>query len=289
MENLSKALLIAAGIFIAILIISVLVVVYNNFSSYYASKHDAAMIEQTAKFNAQFEKYHKNGIRGSDLISCMNKIINYNATESYFEDTNYERIKVKITLAQPSNENDILGQFRYSTDKETGRNEFLLRVITNESALGNDWENDKKLIEITNTPSAACELAKSNGLTNISDTKLQQLASKISDIFVDEDDNSKMAIYNRIYRAELLEDLLGKDIIKVAQETGKIRNSDTVSKNRLQTIKQVTSQYYQYMQFKRARFDCTKITYDPDTDRIIEMEFKLQTKTENGVETPVFD
>ena len=285
MENASKALLIAAGMFFAILIVSLLVVLYNNISSYYIQKHETTIIEQTQKFNAKFENYHRNNIRGSDLISLMNRIIDYNATESYFDGNNYERIKVKITLGN----NSILNQFKYKTDYETSKNKFLLENITNVNATGDNWQNDKKLIAITNTSSEMCKLAQNNGINNITDTKLQQLASKISNIFVDEEDNSQMTIYNRLYRVEMLEKLLGKDIIKVNEDTGKIKNTDTVSKNKLAIIKEIASQYYQYMQFKRAYFDCTEVKYDIETNRVVEMNFKLQTKILNGVQTVVFD
>lgn len=267
MENVSKALLMAAGLFIAILIISVLIVFYNNISSYYAQKHDATMIIQTTKFNAQFEKYHRNDIRGSDLISLMNRVINYNATESYFEETDYERIKVTITLGG----NDILEQFSSGYGNESSKNKYLLKTITNTD--GDDWESDKKLVAITNTPTDMCQMASGVDLTMITDTKLQQLASKIFNIFVDE--NATDAVEDRFYRAHILEDLLGKNVIKIDSNTGKTKPE---SQEKLKVIKEITSQYHQYMQFKRAKFDCTEVKYDPDTNRIIEMKFKLQIK-----------
>lgn len=284
MENASKALLIAAGIFFAVLILSLLVGFYNEISSYYSQKHEATMIEQTTKFNAKFENYHRNNIRGSDLISLMNRIIDYNATESYFEETNYERIRVKITLGSE----DIRDQFRSGYEEESSRNKYLLQTITNVNVTGDVWSNDKKLIEITNTPIDMCQMASTSsaGLTMITDTKLQQLASKIHNIFVEDEDDLDYTD-DRLYRAHILEDLLGEGIINVDPTTGKL--IDSTSRNRLQTIKEITSQYYQYMQFKRAKFDCTEVKYDTETNRIVEMNFKLQTKIENGKEIPIMD
>ncbi|MBQ2835546.1 MAG: hypothetical protein IJE68_01760 [Clostridia bacterium] len=278
MENASKALLIAAGIFLAIMIVSLLVVLYNDISSYYTQKHEATLIEQTTKFNAKFENYHRNNIRGSDLISLMNKIIDYNATESYFDETNYERIKVTITLG---NEEVLEG---FKTGYEGKRNQYLMSsVITNTT--GDNWVSDKKLIAITNTPSEMCQIASAK-LGRITDKELQLLASKIYNIFVTDEEDLDYAD-DRLYRAYMLEDLLGKNIIEVNEETGK--TTDKFSADRLQVIKDITIQYYQYMQFKRAKFDCTEVKYDTETNRIVEMNFKLQTKIENGKEKPVMD
>lgn len=263
----------------AILIISLLVVFYNDISAFYTQKHEEALIEQTTKFNAQFEKYHRNNIRGNDLISVMNKIINYNATEVYMEGTNYQRIKVTITLGG----NDILDEFRSGYEEKSSKNEYLLESITNTA--GNNWESDKKLIAITNTTNDMCQKASSKGLTMVTDTKLQQLASKIHNIFV-EDENSSAYADDRLYRAHILEDLLGKDVIKIDSNTGKTKAE---SEDKLKVIKEITSQYYQYMQFKRAKFDCTEVKYDPSTKRIVEMNFKLQTKVIDGKQTPIFD
>lgn len=38
--------------------------------------------------------------------------------------------------------------------------------------------------------------------------------------------------------------------------------------------------YYEYVQFKRAKFDCTNVEYNQQTGRIIKMEFKFNGKFE---------
>jgi len=49
MENAVKALLIAAGMFIAVLLISLIAIFYNNVTGYYASQHENKQLEQVAK------------------------------------------------------------------------------------------------------------------------------------------------------------------------------------------------------------------------------------------------
>lgn len=100
MENAAKGLLIAAGMFIAVLLMSLLIMLYNNVSEYYALQHEYKEVEQVQEFNAKFDNYNRNDIRGSDLISLMNRVIDYNSTQSYFEEMGYGRIKVTITLVK---------------------------------------------------------------------------------------------------------------------------------------------------------------------------------------------
>lgn len=280
MENATKALLIAAGVFFVLMIISLFVATYDDISAYYESKHKATVIEQVKEFNAKFENFNRNDIRGSELISLMNRVIDYNASQAYDDDKQYERIRVTITLGDAN----IRKQFKYETDDNlTSQNKYLNKeTITNTSGGSDNWKNDKELTAITNTSSEMCDKLQSLDIANVTDTKLQQLASKISNIIVDEDDEkSSMAAYNRLKRVDILKNILGINVgdtadcaVSVDKITGKTKKGQNIINN----IKEVASQYYQFMQFKRAYFDCTEVIYDTDTDRVVEMNFKLQVK-----------
>ena len=41
------------------------------------------------------------------------------------------------------------------------------------------------------------------------------------------------------------------------------------------SIRENVYSYYEYVQFKRARFDCTEVRYDENTGRITKMKFKF--------------
>ena len=114
MENITKALLMAAGMLLAVLILSLLVMAYNKLSGYYEQSQELLTAEQLDKFNKQFQNYAgRKDIRGNELISLMNKIIDYNESESYQVGTNYEPIKVKITIGE-----NLVDAFKYETDDE---------------------------------------------------------------------------------------------------------------------------------------------------------------------------
>lgn len=79
MENASKALLMAAGILMAMIIIGLLLFMFNQLGTFQKSDDSNTKNSQVAKFNMQFEVYlDDKGIKGSDIISLINKILDYN-------------------------------------------------------------------------------------------------------------------------------------------------------------------------------------------------------------------
>lgn len=285
MENATKALLIAAAVLLAIMVISLLVTMYNQIASKYQQEQELIAIDQLEQFNRQFENYNRDSLRGNELISFMNKIIDYNASQSYEVDTGYERIRVTIDLK------GLVDEFKYELDSSRygNRNALIIDSITNTTGGGNNYANDKKLIAITGTSSQLINEAKGIGFDDITDTQLQQLQSKISSVIIDENSETDRAILNRYYRANILEDLLGWDDLKdnLDDTTWKSQSADISDK--IEGIKNITNQYYQYTQFKRALFDCTDVEYDSETNRIVRMDFEVQSESVNGVETVVFD
>lgn len=73
MENASKALTMAAGILIGLLIISLAVYLFSSFASTSTQIHDQIAETQTNQFNAQFTSYvGKEGITIYDVITVVN-------------------------------------------------------------------------------------------------------------------------------------------------------------------------------------------------------------------------
>ena len=98
MENASKALQIAAGMLIAILILGLIVFVYERVSNLKKAE-DAVNLEKTvADFNKQFEIYNKSGLYGTELLSLANKIVDYN--QKYSTDDGYKPINIKVTASK---------------------------------------------------------------------------------------------------------------------------------------------------------------------------------------------
>lgn len=76
MENATKALLIAAAVLIAILIISLGLVVYNN-SANTVNQANLSSQEIQAQ-NEKFTRYNGNNKRGSEVNSLLQTALNYN-------------------------------------------------------------------------------------------------------------------------------------------------------------------------------------------------------------------
>lgn len=110
MENASKALIMAGSVLIALLIIGALLLMFNSLSSYQEVGIQEERETQVIEFNNQFETYLRNDIRGSDMISLMNRIVDYNArkgdnTEEQFQKMNIEITGIKIENLKYDSEN----------------------------------------------------------------------------------------------------------------------------------------------------------------------------------------
>ena len=88
MENATKALLIAAAVLIAILIISLGIVIYNQASETVSSVNMSG--QEIQAFNDQFLKYDGTGKRGTEVNALLKTALNNNIaerTENNGEDT----------------------------------------------------------------------------------------------------------------------------------------------------------------------------------------------------------
>lgn len=250
MENITKALLIAGGVLLAIMVLSLIVILWNQMSGYFAEEHSAKMVEQTVEFNNKFENYNGQTIRGNELISIMNRIIDYN--NLYTGNMGqYDRIIIYVDLKGDANE------FAYDGNADLFPND----PIENKS---NDTEI-RRISELSvNLTSSA------SSIPGITDTKLQRLAAEIHNI-VDEDlftGNDKDAYIKK--RNQKLKSILGYTVEST--------NTTLINK-----IIDATKQYYQLTQFKRAMFECTGVTYNETNGRVNGMTFEIKETSEGKV------
>lgn len=81
MENASKALLMAGGILIALMIIGALLLMFNQIGDYEKAQSSSEKVSQVADFNKEYIRYTYDDIKGYDLISLINKAIDFNGKE----------------------------------------------------------------------------------------------------------------------------------------------------------------------------------------------------------------
>lgn len=94
MENASKALLIAGGMLIAMLILSMIISLAISMQDVAESQDKQQLKKQVEQFNKEYLAYNKTKMFGADVITVLNKAIDYNKTL----DTNEEEYKINIIL-----------------------------------------------------------------------------------------------------------------------------------------------------------------------------------------------
>ena len=96
MENASKALLIAGGILLAIITLSLVVYMITAASSMADAQDSKTLAEQITAFNKEYEAYNKRVMYGTDVITAINKAINHNLTiENKTDDPYYINIIIE--------------------------------------------------------------------------------------------------------------------------------------------------------------------------------------------------
>ena len=93
MENASKALLIAGGVLIALIIITMFLMMFNGISNIQKQQEEQTKVEQIVAFNAEFEAYNKKVMYGTDVITLINKVAENNKKYSMSND-----YKITVTL-----------------------------------------------------------------------------------------------------------------------------------------------------------------------------------------------
>lgn len=100
MENAAKALVIAGGILLAIMTLSLLVYMLGTTNRMAQAQDEKKVAEQLVAFNNEYEAYHKSRLYGVDVITVVNKAIvhNQNMKTSLATDPYY--INVTISTVQ---------------------------------------------------------------------------------------------------------------------------------------------------------------------------------------------
>lgn len=88
MENASKALIIAGGVLIALIIITMFIIMFNNLANVKKNQEEQIKTEQISAFNAEFEAYNKKLMYGTDVITLINKVVENN--KKYMDNAEYQ-------------------------------------------------------------------------------------------------------------------------------------------------------------------------------------------------------
>lgn len=258
MENASKALIMAGGVLLTMLVVSLVIYAWNVFSGYYKYQDSLENIDDVAKFNLQFSNYDRQDVSGYEIISLTNKVADYNSRYSNLPDnkSNIHTNPISITIrliesGYVNNVNALKQKLTYSGDR--------LRLFTNgngiyiQSGVRNDIEST---INIASTIEA-----------QLGDEKTASKVARSMDALLREDFSSDPNVQNdeKKGRVELYNSIIpsgspfkitvhGTDYVTAYNEMqNKIKGSNGILA------------YYEYYQFKKGIFKCSDVQYDDST------------------------
>jgi len=261
MENASKALLIAAGIMIGLIVITMIAYAHGKISNYYESKELTLQSEQLADFNKQFLGYNRADVRGSDLLSLVNKIVDYNDRKADPKDIAHEPMCLTIQIENNSTTQKEVDLFCFELDDynyNKSLNNIILKTYTNVKNGKYDSSIDKYDI-LSNATSQI--KGYYNKITDNTIPILSQNIYSIFDVYNKKYDNNEKEVA-KVKRDNVLKEMFGKD---------------TYTDTKIKNIEKAAYEAYQITQFKRAHFKCIEkdTKYNPNTGRIVSLHFEF--------------
>lgn len=106
MENASKALIMAGSVLLAILVIGLLVIGYQELSRLEQTKEDSEYLSKVDEYLLRFEQFNRdeeNPLYGSELLSLANLQEDYNLSEARI-DVGYEKVKITVEIKETVDE-----------------------------------------------------------------------------------------------------------------------------------------------------------------------------------------
>ena len=118
MENASKALVMAGGILIAIMVIATLIYASSIWGIIPQKQQELDEVKNQTAFNQQYESYDRDSLYGTDLVSVLNKAIDNN--EKYGVTSNFESmyINIEFDLLTPVEESETTYRRYYGGEKD---------------------------------------------------------------------------------------------------------------------------------------------------------------------------
>lgn len=250
MENATKALVMAGGVLIALMVLGALILMADSITAYQRTDVESTRTSQTTEFNNQYETYNRMDVRGNELYSLLNRARDYNRrqTSASTEGNSVGYTPMEIVF----NFNGKLSEFA----SPAGNN----LITQNEYTLTGTTDPFESIMNEVNQLEAKYG---ADSLTN--------LVTGMTEIFIDDSDTDE-------------EHLKAVETFNLTSK--KVTVSRWTEINEHSTIREEVYKYYEYVLFKRAYFDCvsltrvgeTGVTYDENTGRIIKMEFKFNGK-----------
>lgn len=315
MENASKALIMAGSVLIGVIVVSLFMVMANSLTDYQQTQTQNQREAQIISFNNSYEGYIRDNVKGYELMSLVNKVVDYNkrqssqgtAKDEQGQDLGFDPIELTIDFGNANNRKNFS---RGDTNELFNDDKYEFNDKKNINSKINFDEKVKDILEAKlpvcnwgNNPNKRYEVDKTFKFT---EEKLQGLLDNYDTIFAYVD-LSKNELEN-VDQKEKLKALktfnlaFGENYFQLKEKTGNTLNDftdeqywyvfstwlkkDVDNKYKVTTdsgkkysIWKTLNIYYEYDQFKRAEFKCdrTQVEYS-STGRIKKLYFNFTGK-----------
>ena len=252
-SSISKALIIAAGILLAMIVIAFVTFSFRKMGEWATEQDQAILVEQKDKFNKEYEVYDKDLMYGVDIISCLNKVKSNNdkieenrviSGERY--DQTY-KITVKFTINDKLSEAIRIYYIDQNTRKEREYQTEQPNIDLDRIDKIFDVSDPYKNSGISVIRDFSRNLQKYSGETAIQGEYTLGLSSETSDTV-----KALLSISNEV------------------RQTRKNKKSTASQKGSWTKAVWETPLY----DLKTRRFTCTNLTYNATTGRVNYIEFK---------------
>lgn len=146
MENASKALIIAGGMLIAMLIVGLLVWGFGRIRETQQTQVDQESIQEITDFNERFEAYNRTTVRGYQMISLANLV--YDTNSRFTEADGYNSVTVTVdglSSADATNE-DLVTYIQTNYDRMNSNQKNALKELVFEcTGVEYDTQNSRVL------------------------------------------------------------------------------------------------------------------------------------------------
>lgn len=104
MENATRAIIIAGGVLLTMMLTSLILFVFKQYQEYSTSSENEDRAKKISEFNLQYTNYDREDINGFELISLLNKVIDHNKYGEQKSDLDvFIPIEVKVNISKFDN------------------------------------------------------------------------------------------------------------------------------------------------------------------------------------------
>lgn len=270
MENAAKALLIAGGMLLTMLILMLLIFFKGRVTEFYDEQDKIEESQKIAQFNKQFTNYERNNLYGYDIISVAHMVEDYNTRISNegTNDQNYKPIILIINL--PAEKKSVLenkiyydNSYEHLFKKEKyvqsiTKNE-IVEIINEVRKTASKFKDEKTVIKVI----------KALKSFEVNNDQIQFLVDSDPD-HIDTEKARKILQQKAVddYNAITKENIATYNALKT-----KLSGVNLIRLKR----------YWEYDKFKTAVFKCTGVEYDNGADgtgRVSKMTFEFTGQVE---------